>query len=245
MEDTQNPFRRLHDLLSIAREKPPHIITLDVWAGVFNFKPSDMPGLVKSLSLLMGIVDEARTAAERFIPGDKTRFLVPLDRIDALIANQNLTSQWGAYKTYLDDGTMIALDFGIYAMSQYFPGAPPESAQQIRDFIEKLDTLLEECLSSELTPEIKKLFTRHLESLRAALLAYRVDGLAGLEAVLDNIVGSLHRNSGPITAEPAAGREFIKSFFDVLGKVNDMVSGCQTATQLAGPAMAALFLPLM
>ena len=44
------------------------------------------------------------------------------------------------------------------------------------------------------------------------------------------------------TLRSAAGKEFIKGFFEVLGKVNDMVSGYQTTVQIAGSAAETLLL---
>lgn len=245
MDDIQNPFRRLHEQLSAARSLSANSATIDVWASVFECDASNSALLVKGFSTLMDLVAESREAAERFIPGDKTRFLIPLDRIDDLLKTQHLAKPWAQFKPYLDDGTMVALDFGVYAMSQYYPGASADGSEQIRDFVLKLDELLEECLKSDLSQELKNLFIKHLESLRTALMKFRVDGMTGLEDAMDKIIGSIHRNSGPINSEPESEKVIIKKFFDVLGKVNDMISGYQTAAQIAAPAVTALLLPLL
>lgn len=245
MDDIQNPFQRLHEQLSTARDLPGSFSTIDVWASVFKCDSSNSALLVKGLSTLMDLVSDSRAAAERFIPGDKTRFLVPLDQIDDLLQNQHLALPWSQFKPYLNDGTMVALDFGVYAMSLYYPGASAEGSEQIREFVQKLDELLEECLKSELSPELKKLFLKHLESLRTALMKFRIEGITELEDAVETIIGSIHRNSGPIKSEPQAERVIIQKFFDVLGKVNDMISGYQTAAQIAAPTVTALLLPLI
>jgi hypothetical protein len=71
MDQTHNPFQRLHDLLNVARGMPHNAYTLDVWASVFNVSSSDIPALVKALGELIALIDEAKSAAERFIPGDR------------------------------------------------------------------------------------------------------------------------------------------------------------------------------
>ncbi|PWK31092.1 hypothetical protein [Pseudomonas sp. OV226] len=245
MEDVQNPFQRLYELLDSARKAPNHETSLDVWAKVFKISPSDLPGLIYALRSLMDDVSHCRTVVEKFVPGDKARFLVPLDRVDALLANQNLLTQWNSYKSYLDDATMLGLGFGIYAMSQFHPASSSESSPQINEFIKKLDMLLEECLDSEIAPELKKLFIKHLEAIRAALLGFLVDGGEALEAAVDNAIGSILRHGESIKAEPGSGKEFVKGFFDVLGKVNDLVSGYQTTAQIASSAAVTLLLPLI
>jgi hypothetical protein len=245
MDEIQNPFHRLNEQLTAARNLSGTAATIDVWASVFKCDASNSALLVNHFSALLDLVSDARAAAERFIPGDKTRFLAPLDRIDKLLKSQHLARPWAQFKPYLDDGTMVALDFGVYAMSQYYPGASAEGSEQIRDFVQKLDVLLEECLTSDLSAELKSLFIKHLESLRAALMKFRVEGMSGLEDAMDAIIGSIHRNSGPINAEAESGKVIIQKFFDVLGKVNDMISGYQTAAQIAAPAVTALLLPLL
>lgn len=245
MEETRNPFRRLHEILDLARSKSPLATALDVWASVFECKPNELSEIVKGFSEVTALVNETKEAVKRFVPGDNEIFISPLDSIEDGINSQHLTKNWDHNKGFITNALMTALTFGSYAMVQHYPGASPESDQSIRSFIEKLDVLLAECLDSELTVELKRFFATQLETLRAALIAYRVDGLEGLEQALDKIMGSLHRNSGPIKAEPAEGKEFIGRFFDVLGKVNDMVSGYQTAATIALPTAATLLLPLL
>lgn len=244
MDQTHNPFQRLHDLLKVARGMPHNAITLDVWASVFHVSSSDIPALVRALGALVALIDEAKSAAERFIPGDRARFIAPLIKIEGLLKGQNLAAQWVKYGPHLDDGTMLALDFGIYAMSQYYPSSSPERSAQISELVERLNILLAECLESELPSELKRLFTKHLEALRTALLAFRVDGVEGLEDVIDSISGSVLRYRDPIKAELDAGNEFVKSFFEILGKANDVVSGYQTTVQIAGSTAVTMLLPL-
>lgn len=245
MDDMQNPFERLYNLLDIARGLPAHHTALDVWASAFKISPSDLPGLISSLQSLIDDVSHCRTVVEKFVPGDKTRFFVPLDRVDALLTNQNLLGLWSAYKSYLDEATMLGLGFGIYAMSQFHPASSSSSSPQIIEFIKKLDELLEECLVSEIAPELKKLFIKHLEAIRAALLGFLVDGGEALEAAVDNAIGSILRHGESIKAESGSGKEFVKGFFDVLGKVNDLVSGYQTTAQIASSTAVTLLLPLI
>jgi hypothetical protein len=244
MDLAHNPFQRLHDLLAAAREKPQHAVTLDVWASVFSVSPTDVPALVKALAGLIALIDESKNAAERFIPGDKARFITPLIKIEGLLKAQNLAAQWANYAPHLDEGTMLALDFGIYAMSQYYPTSSPERSTQISELVDGLNMLLSECLESDLPSDLKRLFTKHLEALRTALLAFRVDGVEGLEDVMDSISGSMLRYRDPIKAELEAGNEFVKSFFEILGKANDVVSGYQTTVQIASSTAVTILLPL-
>lgn len=244
MDQIQNPIQHLYDMLKVGLERSDGASTLDVWAGIFECEPSNTFEVVRGLSSVFSLIDESKKAAE-FIPGDKTRFIVPLERVEQMMRTQNLSRVWAESKAYLDVRTMTALDFGAYAMTQFFPGASQENSEKILEFVEKLDALMEECLTSELSAEIKALFVKHLQSLRAALMDYRIKGVAGLEIAMDSIVGSIHRNAESIKAQPEESKAFIQEFFDVLGKVNDLVSGYETAAQLAAPVVTTLLLPII
>lgn len=245
MEEIRNPFSELHGLMELARKKPPSAMALDVWASVFECEADDLDAIVSGFSRTMNLLNETREAVKRFVPGENSIFITPLDTIQKGIKSQHLNKNWDSNRGFITNALMTELSFGKYAMVQHYPGSSPESDQSIRNFIDKLDALLAECLDSNLTIELKRFFTSQLETLRSALIAYRVDGPEGLEQALDKIIGALHRKSGPIKAEPVESKEFIGRFFDVLGKVNDMVSGYQNAATIALPTASALLLPLL
>lgn len=245
MEEIKNPIAELTDILSAMREPHETTSTVDVLAIAFKCKANDLPSIVEGLSSVIQLVKDSKEAAEKFIPGENTRFIQPLEHINKMLGNMNLANSWASSKAYLDPTTMSALDFGGYALSQFYPAAKPENIIKIREFITKLDELLEECLNSHLSDDLKRLFSRHLEALRDALLKYRFDGTIKLDDAMDTIVGSLLRNQETIRAEPKENKDIIDKFFDVLGKVNSLVSGYQTAAQLAAPAATALLLTFM
>jgi hypothetical protein len=243
MDEVFNPIEKLYNILKTAEAQPVHANTLDVWASALGCSASNTTDIVVGLMSLMKLIEESKNAAQ-FIPGDKNRFLAPLTRVEQMLRKQNLTSPWQSSKAFLDSGTMTSLDFGVYAMTQFFPGASPEKSSELRDFVEKLDVLLEECLNSKLSDAMKALFIKHLEALRSALIGLRVSGVETLESTMDSIVGSIHRNAEAIKAQPDESKDFIQRFFDALGKANDLISAYQTSAPLLGQA-APLLLPLI
>lgn len=242
MEEIKNPIVELTNILIAMREPHETTTTVDVLATAFKCNAEDLPSIVKGLSSMIQLVKDSKEAAEKFIPGENARFIEPFDRINKMLSNMNVSRPWGPSKAHLDQATMSALDFGGYALSQFYPAANPENISKIREFTTKLDELLEECLNSNLSADLKRLFSRHLEALRDALLKYRLDGSIELDDAMDTIVGSLLRNQETIRAEPKENKEIIDKFFDMLTKANTLVSGYQSAAQLAAPAATALLL---
>ena len=245
MDDIKNPIAELNDILLLLRKANDTTTTIDVFARLFGCQPNDLSSILKGLGSILQLVEDSKLAAEKFIPDDNTIFMEPLNRIGEMVSTINLAKNWSDSKAYLDDITMKSLTFGIYGLRQFYPAAKPENIEKIRNFIEKLNVLLAECLDSDLSEDMKKLFIRHLEALRAALVKYRLDGSVELEDTLDTIVGSILRHKAIILAEPEENKEIIDKFFDMLGKVNDLISGYQSTLQLAAPAATTLLLNII
>ncbi|MCF5700731.1 hypothetical protein [Pseudomonas syringae] len=245
MNELRNPFARLHEQLATARAQPGSTTVLRVLANALDVPHTNVLAFATALTEFHDNIHQCRHLAEKFIPGDREKFIAPLDRVEAMFKGTDMNSQWASYSGHLDEATMLALEFGIYAMSQFHPGASSEKSGQINEFVHKLNKLLDECLVSDMSPDLKKVFVRHLEAIRAAILNFLVDGSAELEAAIDGAVGAMLRHGDSIKAESGTGKAFIGDFFDVLGKVNDLVSGYQTATQIASSAALTLLLPLI
>lgn len=243
MDDIDNPFEELHALMQAAAAISTGHKTLDVWASVLKFSASNSIEVAQGLNRIILLMQRSRKAVS-FIPGDRERFVAPIEQLERLFSSQNLTNLWNDYRNYLDASTLTALDFGAYALSQFSPGASPEKSAAIRQYIEKLDSLLAEALEANLSDPIKKLFIKHLEALRTALLRYRMEGPEVLEDALDGAVGALNRHGAAIRDEPAEGQELLHRFWEMLSKVNDLASGVENATALLGFA-SPLLLPLI
>ncbi|PYG79829.1 MULTISPECIES: hypothetical protein [unclassified Pseudomonas] len=243
MDEIENPFEELHGLMQAAVAMSPGHKTLDVWASVLKCSASNSIEVAKGLNRVILLMERSRKAIT-FIPGDRERFVTPIQQLETLFESQNLTNLWSDYRSYLDASTLTALDFGAYALSQFSPGSSPEKSVAIRQYIEKLDNLLAEALEADLSDPIKKLFIKHLEALRTALLRYKVEGPEVLEAALDGAIGALHRNGASIRDEPEQGQELFHRFWDMLSKVNDLASGAENATALLG-FVSPLLLPLI
>lgn len=243
MDEIENPIQELYELLEELLKQNTSETSLNAWASALKFKPSNTNEAINALAGVLSLIERCEAAAQH-IPDDKELFLTPLKRVQEMMQNQNLNNIWHASANYLDGATMTGLKYGIYAINQFYPGAQPEKSSSIRDYVTKIDNLLEEFLESDLPDEIKNLFTKHLHSLSAALTSIRINGVENLEETLDAIYGSLYRRSETIHEASTGNEGIIRKFMDMLGHANEIASGWENASALLTYS-SPLLLPLI
>jgi hypothetical protein len=236
MQEANNPVGKLLGYITKALEIPGNVATFQVWPKVLDCDQDDSRSTVQGLFMLMELSATAKKAIIDYVPGDKTLFLPPFDRVDIILGGHQPNQEWQTYKNYLDPATVSALQFGNYALGLAYPTASTETSAKISEFTRKLELLLSECLDSDLTQEIKCLFIRHLEAIRKSLLEYQVGGTADLEAVLDQAIGSMHRHVGAIEAQSENGLSIAKRVFETIANANEMITFSQSVLALAAPA---------
>ncbi|WP_085721530.1 hypothetical protein [Pseudomonas sp. B22(2017)] len=244
MDIKNNPVGRLHDILREAYSFKNTEVTQHVWQAVLDAPADDLGGLLKLLSDLIVLNGQAKQAVIDGIQGDQTLYLAPFKKTDQMFARIDLSGGWNNSKQFLDETTLNALAFGNHALEAKH-GKCKLSSEQTIDFIEKLDQLLRDCLDSDLPDSLKKLFHKNLESLRQALISYKISGVQGLEDEVDRLIGAMSRHSAEILDQAdESSKGFMKSVFEVIGSINESIQLAETAMKLSGPAVIAL-LPII
>ncbi|MHB0780978.1 hypothetical protein [Pseudomonas alloputida] len=243
MDEIENPIEELCKLLEKLTQHNASDTALNAWGTALGFKASSMNEAVNALAGVLSLVERCETAAHH-IPGDKELFFTPLKTVRHMMQNQNLNGPLQSSLNYLDPATMTGLRYGVYAINQFYPGAQPEKSSSIKDYIERIDELLEEFINSDLPDEVKDLFAEHLEALRAALISVRICGVENLDKTLDAIYGSLYRRSEAIDKASSGNEGVIRKFMDMLGHANELASGWDNASALLTYS-SPLLLPLI
>jgi hypothetical protein len=224
MEQKNNPTGQLLELIRVACTQDQNHLVMQVVATIFEVDVKDSKAVAESVLRLLQLCADARSATEKFIDGDISIFLAPITRLEEAFGSVHLGGPWQTVRQKIDQSLMEGLKFGDHSLGLKFMASSTDNPLQVKDFLAKLEILLEECLSSGLPSELQKLFLRHLEALRAALLDYRVNGPEALERALDEVVGSMARHKETVESAFETCNEFIPKFFDALGKMNDFVS---------------------
>ena len=241
-EIKNNPVGRLREVVIQFKDKAVKEAPVGrLWAATFECYETDGKAIFKGIGLMFDLNDEARHAVDRLAPNSPPFFYTPLDKIDQLLSVMSMGTPWGHVLSFLDSATMTALEFLEHTLDHHYAKPVAGTQNKISDLITKLDELISACLASDLETELKNLLIRQLNSLRGALLEFRLSGPAGLEAALEQAAGSVLRHQEAIKAELTTGNPIMKQFFDLLGKANDIASGYQ----MAAPALTSVGLTLL
>lgn len=241
MEVKNNPAGRLYDLLRAAQKQPGNVKAKDAWAKVFDVDSGDTGLLLEMMASLIGLVSDTRTSIEQLDDVDHELYLKPFKKIEVFLSQVNLEAGWEHWQRQLDEPTLYGLQFAADRLSRN-TGSTSISKKDIESLQSELEQFVESVLDSELPRGLKALFLRNLESVRHALLVYRIRGIDGLEHELERAVGSLMLNQHQI---PPAGdktppRKFWERFFVVIDRINKAVTLSRGAKELAGPAIQAI-----
>ncbi|MHB2053051.1 hypothetical protein [Pseudomonas sp. VEM90] len=236
MDIANNPAGELLQLIRKILEQSDDLPMTQVWSVCFDCKTTNSGEIVQGIMRAIELTNEARQATKSFVQGDPSIYLAPFDSIEQLLHNHSLTGKLSNYRRYMDAATITALGFVDHMLSQEFSSEHPGAMKNVREFIQALDELLEECLGSDISSGLKELFTLHLEALRKALLEYRLGGEAKLHAAMDQFTGSLIRNRESIGAEFDKVEEIMGKSVGIMTKIEELVIKTKAVATLAAPA---------
>ena len=241
MEVKNNPAGRLYDLLLTAQKQSVKEPARNAWAKVFDVEPADTGSLLKMLADLVGLVSQTRSSIERLEDVDHALYLKPFKKLEAFFSQVNLDGQWAHWQNQLDEPTLYGLQFAADRLSRN-AGSTSISEKDLESLRAELEQLVTSVLGSDLPQGLKALFLRSLESVRHALLVYRIRGIDGLEQELERAVGSLllNREHIPPKGDKSPPRKFWEQFFLVVDRINRAVTLCRGTSELAGPTIQAI-----
>lgn len=242
MDVKNNPAGRLHDVLSAAQNHNKDLATKAVWADVFGIPADDTGLLLQMIADVIDLMRQTKAAIERLDDVDHELYLQPLRNIELLFSHINFEAAWHASKDRLDPTTMYGLRVAADKLSRV-TGYSHVDNSELDALRRDLDVLLEEALRVDMPTELKMLFIRNLESLRQALLAYRVRGIDGLQHEIERTFGSLmlHKKQVIDAVEKGGAQgSMLTRFFELADRLNKLVSLAKNSKDLAAPAVPAL-----
>lgn len=236
MRVRNNPAGRLLDLLEELRNTHNNMTVRLALANLFNADENDTGEILRLLADLSRLVRDAKAATLQIPNVDTALYLAPYLRLEDMIAHISLDKAWHVVKGPLDDKVMIELRFGADLLSRTISSAELEEGDVVR-FLDELDALLKDALSSDLPDQLKRLFARNLESIRHALLAFKMVGADGLQGELDGVLGAIIRHRDEIVNAGDGGpkQKLLERLFTLVSNINEAVSLTQTAVSLAPP----------
>ncbi|MGY4815070.1 hypothetical protein ACVNP3_03900 [Pseudomonas chlororaphis subsp. piscium] len=244
MNESNNPVGKLLRYVEEAVKIDGSVMACDGWARVLGCKGSDTLAIARGISDLYELVEASRKAIKENVKGDLAIYLAPLTNVHGMLTTCALNNQWQVCKQHLNVATIQGLVFGNHTLCNYYPAADSETQQKILAFTQQLEELLKECLESDLSEDLKALFTKHLEAIRSGLLNYLVGGPDKLEELTDQAVGAISRNLPAIEKASPEGKGVAKKIIESISFVNQVITKTQELATLASPVVEKL-LPLI
>lgn len=232
-----NPVKRLHRILERARPMPGDVASRYVWADALDIDRKDLVSLYRALIDLHTLFDTARRSVEHLEDVNRDYYLKPFDNIEKVITDCDLNQPWGRQKKLLDDITMLTLELASNTVSAE-AGKAAISEEDLKELQAETESLLEKVLKTDFSSEeLKAVLIEHLESIRRAILAYRVSGTEGLRRAVAGALGALflHREDVNRAAQQDEEKTGIfRRFVSLLADISQIASFGVTIGQLTG-----------
>ncbi|MCD5996522.1 hypothetical protein KDX38_23310 [Pseudomonas sp. CDFA 602] len=240
MTDSNNPLGKLLSYVVKARSQDGSIRICDAWAATFDVEPNDLAGLSRKFTDFNDLVDASITTVQESVKSGSGLYLSHLDRLKKALSQHSFSGQWGSFLPKLDDKLVQALEFGDHVLRTSYPAADEEVRARIIDFVNRLNELLSECLESDLPNDVKALFIKNLEGLRASLIDYLSGGPNKIDEAIDQIAGSVVR---VVRTEPEHATEhkgLMKRILETLTSANEITAKTQELISTSSPVIDGL-----
>ncbi|UBR28714.1 hypothetical protein LCG60_19035 [Bacillus sp. SD-4] len=240
----ENPASKLHTLLTEAYDDCKGVSSYNTdfrvtWAKVFGIDPNDSTALLSSMNSTFQLF---LTTKEYIMQHDRLnneRNLKFLYNIENALSSMNFEGDMSHFMSFINSETLTALSFiGDHMSFIYDLHESKIDTQEISDLISEIDTLVENITASNLPEDIKSLLFKNLDSIRSSLISYKISGIEGMKTALEQTIGSLFMNNEIIT--PVAQDENVKGIFNIIDKMNTVLSTGVAVKDLVGPIIGLL-----
>lgn len=228
------PAGRLVDILQAAKTKHDQSKVKTVLAEVFNLDETDTESLLRIVADLIQLVYKTKKQIEEMENVNHDLYLKPFTRLELMLSTINLEAHWKSWKNYLDEHTIYGLQFASDQLSR-ISMVSSIANEEIDHIKNSLQSITDEILDSSIDEDLKLLLIRNLESLRQALLAYKIKGIEGIETELALNIGSIILNKDKLQESAAhnESKSIFKKFSTFLEGVNKTVSTAKKVNEIA------------
>lgn len=191
------------------------------------------------LANVSDLVKEAKAAIQSLEDVDLALHMRPFHKVDLFVSQLNLDAKWEAWTRHIDDATLLGLQFGADKLARSSK-ALHNNGDEIAALRATVDQLFAEISDSSLPKELKMLLLRNLEGIRQAFVAYRVRGIDGVQAALEQSIGSMLLQPSAVESLKRDHKSISDAFFQVLQRLNTVVTLVKNVKELAAPTLDTL-----
>ena len=244
MPEQTDPFKRLHDNLSVvidyARDNgfPTDMPAREAWIQAYSV---DGLGFLQKLHELMFIVDSCEQVIGQEQAINQDLYLKQITEVKRALSLLSMNSgSWRAFLTILNDSLMVSLLLMSESIS-FYGGEEVIPEEELASLQSDIEDLVNKVVDSDIDADIKSVLLEGLEAVRQAILNYRVSGAEGIRNAVDRNIGSYARHKEEFDrASENEGKEVIYDYKRFINEVNATISTVLKFRQLTEPAAQVL-----
>ena len=244
MPEQTNPFKRLHDNLSVvidyARNNglSPNTLAHNVWLRAYRL---DELGFLQKLHELMFIVDSCEQVIGQEQAINQDLYLKQITEVKRALSLLSMSSgSWESFQAILNDSLMVSLLLMSENIS-FHGGEEVIPEEELASLQFDVEALVNKVVDADIDVNIKSVLLEGLEAVRQAILNYRIFGAEGIRNAVDRNVGSYARHKEEFErASENKGKEVIYDYKRFINEVNAIISTMLKFRQLTEPAAQVL-----
>lgn len=226
-----NPAARLHNILSLCRQKElAGQPMLKAWGKVLGL-PEDMEEIliVSKVGKVFTLPARITTEISRFDDLDQRLFLGWRQDLAKALKNVRFDAQFNHYTQHLSDTLLINIEFCSHELSKRQPEKMVEQ-DVLNELKEMACKLYDDVVAAKLDLQLSRYLLDHLYMVIEAIDDYLITGSGGLETSVDAVVGTFLTKRN--LAAQAKESPFGKRFWETLGRIALALNLAKTALQL-------------
>lgn len=228
-----NPAGRLYHLLSEANQKGAGNQFGDAWAKVFGVDTEDQGRVLTLLAQVILEVDRGKEAVQTNPEINQELYLRPFEELEKAFNLINYGKSWKSWSNRLQDDTLTKLAYCANELSRVQPEGTI-SDDDLAELRSQLEEVLDFVLEAEIDDALKQVLVDGLETLRRAILEYKIRGAAGLREALERNYGMLMLHGHEI-GKDAEAKKTGKKIFGFLQRVHSTLEIIWKVRQLTSP----------
>ncbi|PFM20870.1 hypothetical protein COJ41_17700 [Bacillus thuringiensis] len=235
----ENPASKLYILLKEAYDDCKSTRAIDTsfsetWSKVFKIDMNDRSALLTSMNSMLNLFLTTQDYIKANEKLNNERNLNFLSKIELALSSMNFDGDMSTFKSNINSETLTALSFICDHMNFIYDLHENEiNREEITNLIDDIDILITNITGSILEEDVKILLLKNLNAIRFSLASYKISGSEGMRIALEQTIGSLFLNNEVII--PIADDENIKNIFNIIDKINTLLSVGSTAKDLFAP----------
>lgn len=191
MTTNNNPAGRLHSLLVEGKKQGHQDSSIStVWAEILEVPHEDKGLLLRRVGQVMALPSSIKEAMSYIDDIDHSVYLRWLPEVEASFSIMNFDMQWRQFIDRFNGQIMFGIEVCADVLSRQRPEKTADE-DLLAGLSEKVDELLSELDSAELSGNVWLYINDHLVRIKDAIEEYRIRGIEPLEEAFQQTVGSV------------------------------------------------------